>query len=201
MSNVITGVGTLAALRAARHFIVNGVELGYIRMPDADTPDHAHDTLPMIEWAIAELEANTDEAKGEGFRVEQAERAPDCALDSQYSARQAWGNLMKELGCTTQDQARQKIRALQAAPAVMQPMDTAPRDGTHILIKYVVTQYTDGNGRHRFKDYRPVGHKWAEFWFVDGKFEPWSGCNETRSINGGGEPIGWAPLPQETGAL
>jgi hypothetical protein len=40
------------ALEAARMFIVNGVELGYIRMPDKDTPDPAHDTLPMIEQAL-----------------------------------------------------------------------------------------------------------------------------------------------------
>jgi len=35
-----------AALRKAEQFIVNGVEFGYIRMPDADTPDPAHETLP-----------------------------------------------------------------------------------------------------------------------------------------------------------
>lgn len=45
----------LAALKAARQFIVNGIEFGYIRMPDADTPDTAHDTLPTIEAAIAAL--------------------------------------------------------------------------------------------------------------------------------------------------
>lgn len=42
----------LEALRLAREFIVNGVENGYIRMPDADTPDSAHDTLPKIEAAL-----------------------------------------------------------------------------------------------------------------------------------------------------
>lgn len=52
-----TNAGALAALKAARQFITNGVELGFIRMPDSDTPDPAHDTLPMIEGAIAELEA------------------------------------------------------------------------------------------------------------------------------------------------
>jgi hypothetical protein len=43
----------LAALRKADQFISNGTELGYIRMPDADTPDSAHDTPPMIRAAIA----------------------------------------------------------------------------------------------------------------------------------------------------
>src|SRR5438309_136543 len=33
----------LAALKAANQFITNGIELGYIRMPDASTPDSAHD--------------------------------------------------------------------------------------------------------------------------------------------------------------
>ncbi|WP_395601178.1 hypothetical protein AB4P95_30165 (plasmid) [Pseudomonas sp. A1437] len=47
----------LAALKAARQFIVNGTELGFIHMPEAETPDPAHGTLPMIECAIAELEA------------------------------------------------------------------------------------------------------------------------------------------------
>ncbi|RRW59547.1 hypothetical protein EGJ51_18115 [Pseudomonas fulva] len=42
----------LEALRLAREFIVNGVENGYIRMPDVDTPDSAHDTLPKIEAAL-----------------------------------------------------------------------------------------------------------------------------------------------------
>lgn len=43
----------LEALEHARLFIRNGIELGYILMPDADTPDPAHDTRPMIEAAIA----------------------------------------------------------------------------------------------------------------------------------------------------
>ncbi|WP_405126733.1 hypothetical protein [Ralstonia pseudosolanacearum] len=43
------------ALNAARRFIRNGVELGYIKMPDAGLPDPAHNTLPLIERAIAVL--------------------------------------------------------------------------------------------------------------------------------------------------
>jgi hypothetical protein len=42
----------LAALNAAKQFIENGVEMGFIRMPDKRTPDSAHDTLPAIEDAI-----------------------------------------------------------------------------------------------------------------------------------------------------
>lgn len=41
------------ALQAARRFIVNGVALGFIRLPDADTPDPAHNTLPLIKAALA----------------------------------------------------------------------------------------------------------------------------------------------------
>ncbi len=42
----------LGALKRARGFIKNGIELGFIRMPDADTKDPAHETLPAIEQAI-----------------------------------------------------------------------------------------------------------------------------------------------------
>lgn len=82
----------------------------------------------------------------------------------------------------------------------MQGMETAPRDGTHILVKYIVTHYVRERGRpgeYHFGEYRPVGHKWEEFWFVDGKFQTWSGTDSCRSINGGGEPIGWVPLPHD----
>ena len=70
------------ALSAAEQFIVNGVELGYIRLPDPQTPDSAHNTLPMIRQAqisfertvedfrMAEslIEANTMEKMLEPFR-------------------------------------------------------------------------------------------------------------------------------------
>lgn len=39
------------ALEAAERFIVNGIALGFIRMPERDTPDPAHDTLPTIQRA------------------------------------------------------------------------------------------------------------------------------------------------------
>jgi hypothetical protein len=47
----------LVALKSAREFIVNGIEVGAIKMPDADTTDPALLTLPAIEAAIAKVEA------------------------------------------------------------------------------------------------------------------------------------------------
>ena len=41
------------ALEAANQFITNGIELGFIRMPDASTPDPAHKTPDRIRAAIA----------------------------------------------------------------------------------------------------------------------------------------------------
>jgi hypothetical protein len=45
------------ALTAARQFIRNGVEFGYIRMPDPETPDSAHETLPLVDRALNALAA------------------------------------------------------------------------------------------------------------------------------------------------
>lgn len=41
-----------ALLRLARQFVVNGVDLGYISMPEAETPDSAHDLVPKIDAAL-----------------------------------------------------------------------------------------------------------------------------------------------------
>ncbi len=43
----------LEALRDADKFITNGIELGYIRMPDPDTADRAHATPGIVRAAIA----------------------------------------------------------------------------------------------------------------------------------------------------
>jgi hypothetical protein len=48
----------LQALYRAKEFITNGVALGFIRMPDADTPDPAHGALPAIEAAIAAMQGS-----------------------------------------------------------------------------------------------------------------------------------------------
>lgn len=46
------------ALAAAKQFIANGVELGFIRMPDTDCPDPAHSTPKLIDGALALLDAH-----------------------------------------------------------------------------------------------------------------------------------------------
>ena len=43
----------LMACKAAVRFIVNGVEFGYIDLPDRYSGDPALDTLPMLKAAIA----------------------------------------------------------------------------------------------------------------------------------------------------
>ncbi|HEF4835492.1 TPA: hypothetical protein SAO52_000169 [Burkholderia vietnamiensis] len=45
-------------LRAAKSFIANGIELGFVRMPDADCPDPAHNTPKLIDDALALLAAH-----------------------------------------------------------------------------------------------------------------------------------------------
>jgi hypothetical protein len=45
------------ALTGAARFIKNGVEFGYIRMPDADCPDPAHETPGKVDAAITALRA------------------------------------------------------------------------------------------------------------------------------------------------
>lgn len=67
----------LEALKAARQFIANGIELGFISMPEPETPDPAHDTLPMIDRAIAELKA----AQQQGEPVAQSEFEHDAICE------------------------------------------------------------------------------------------------------------------------
>jgi hypothetical protein len=47
----------LEALKKAKEFISNGIEFGFIRMPDEG--DSAHETLPIILRAIKKAEGRT----------------------------------------------------------------------------------------------------------------------------------------------
>ncbi|RUT30865.1 hypothetical protein WG29040_23285 [Pseudomonas sp. PAMC 29040] len=73
--------------------------------------------------------------------------------------------------------------------AEMQSMETAPRDGTRILIKNKASLF-----ECKLREYQVVGSQWLECWFVDGKFQRWCGDEKTRST-GAVDPMGWAPLP------
>lgn len=53
----------IRALKAAKQFIENGIEMGFIRMPDASTPDSAHETLSLIRTALNARQS------GEGERL------------------------------------------------------------------------------------------------------------------------------------
>ena len=44
------------ALQKANEFIQNGIELGYIHMPDKDCPDPAHLTPKIIQRALAKAD-------------------------------------------------------------------------------------------------------------------------------------------------
>jgi len=60
----------LAALQSAQRFIRNGIEFGYVRMPDADTPDPAHRTPGLIDAAIRALSAQPGAQKNGGSDAE-----------------------------------------------------------------------------------------------------------------------------------
>ncbi|WP_232355981.1 hypothetical protein [Burkholderia vietnamiensis] len=87
--------GALHALRAAKQFIANGVELGYIRMPDSDCPDPAHEVPQLIDAAIASLNTAPSPA-GERAAPEVPEKRD--ATDPEEQWQQFW----KEI-CTNDD--------------------------------------------------------------------------------------------------
>lgn len=70
----------LAALESAQRFIRNGIEFGYIRMPDADTPDPAHRTPSLIDAAIRSLKTQADKDGGQ-------QRAGDVLPDYMHDLR------------------------------------------------------------------------------------------------------------------
>lgn len=73
----------------------------------------------------------------------------------------------------------------------MQSMESAPRDGTRILIKSNISHYLKGPPHY---GYQVVGTEWLECWYVDGKFIKWCGTETSRST-GSIDPLGWAPVP------
>lgn len=98
----------LEALRAARQFIANGIELGFISMPEPETPDSAHGTLPMIQRAIAVLEGHSTnglEPRTYADEAGAAEQASLCDIVAQVRmARKAPGTGPLQLLALVPDQ-------------------------------------------------------------------------------------------------
>lgn len=115
------------ALEAARRFIRNGVEFGYIRMPDADTPDPAHRTLPAIESALAALQSQDSEASA----IHRAMTAPQAApltdaeiLDDARSFGMDMGDCIE----FDEDSIIKFARAILSAAPAPQPQDEYETD-------------------------------------------------------------------------
>lgn len=82
----------LAALESAQRFIRNGIEFGYIRMPDADTPDPAHRTPGLIDAAIRSLKSQADKDGG------QQRAGDDCKHARVYRAGDRQGYACPDCG-------------------------------------------------------------------------------------------------------
>lgn len=115
--------GALTALQAARQFIANGIEFGYIRMPDADVPDPAHDTPKLIDDAIALL------------------TSPRAGLPRHVLASLECTAVWLEKGNDPQDAARElraclaKIDAAPAAPVAEPTPDPLRRRVERLLVE------------------------------------------------------------------
>lgn len=72
-------------------------------------------------------------------------------------------------------------------------MESAPRDGTRIMVKCVVMLFD----RKRWK-YVDSGTCWRECWFDGKEWQPWSGNHRTTSTGSlpdrGDRVLGWAPV-------
>ena len=58
-------LGAEDALRSAHYFISNGIDLGYIKMPDDGTPDPAHETPGKVRAALDAIRAIISPTTGE----------------------------------------------------------------------------------------------------------------------------------------
>lgn len=72
-------------------------------------------------------------------------------------------------------------------------MESAPRDGTRVMVKCNVLLFN----RDRWK-YEVAGQRWAEMWFDGKDWQPWSGSTSVTSTasisDAGGHALGWAPV-------
>lgn len=70
------------------------------------------------------------------------------------------------------------------------PMPSAPTDGTRVLIHTWVWIFRD-------RAWAKIGSNIVEARFIDGKWEPWTGNDDTRNTLTL-DPIEWAERPKTT---
>lgn len=72
-----------------------------------------------------------------------------------------------------------------------QPMETAPTDGTRILVRAEVWHYdTYGTG-----GWRLTGRRWLEAWHDGDRWQEWCGAKRVK-CNGTVVPTAWAENPR-----
>lgn len=74
----------------------------------------------------------------------------------------------------------------------MPEMQTAPTDGTRVLVKATVFGFVPD--RHGFRSHKPVGTRWVEGRYHDGRWQEWCGRADRQST-ALIQPIEWAELP------
>jgi hypothetical protein len=74
----------------------------------------------------------------------------------------------------------------------MEPMETAPTDGTRVLIQAVCYGFVPN--RQGFRSHRAIGSRWVECRFKDGRWQEWVGT-DNRQSTATVTPLAWAPLP------
>lgn len=69
-------------------------------------------------------------------------------------------------------------------------MESAPKDGTRILLKFQPMHYTYGS-------YVPEGTKWEECLWDGYRWTCWCGIADVHSTLTISHPLGWLPSPDE----
>ena len=83
-------------LEGVKQFIQNGIELGYIKMPDQRTPDPAHDVLPSVIAALQSVEGGV-----QGSIATKQESCPEGAPRTETALE--YGSIEDRIADATRD--------------------------------------------------------------------------------------------------